>query len=306
MDDFTGSRLAHAPVPRGASSSSKRRWRSPRVAWRPWTAPAALISGLVVAAVGSLFVDIPAVIFGVTITTTHVPGGVEIADTAVQDIGFVLVALFFAHLGRRKVEAWQFGLRPTPVWRAVRLIALTLVGFLIFSVIWGVALNTGKEKLLEQLGAGESAALLVLSAGLTCVMAPICEEFFFRGYIFTALRNWRGTWPAALVTGLLFGAVHAGSAPAVDLLPLAVLGFGLCLLYRYTGSLYPCIAVHSLNNSIAFGGLESWSLAGVIALMVSALALIALIALALIRVGVISPEPAGAEAEAVRPVGARG
>jgi uncharacterized protein len=296
-------------LPAGTSGSGpppKRPWRSPRVPWPPWTAPAALVSGIVVAAVGSLFVDIPAAIFGVTISTAHVPGGVEIADTAVQDSGFVLVALFFAHLGRRKVEAWQFGLRPTPVWRAVRLVALTLVGFLIFSVLWGVALNTGKEKLLEQLGAGQNTALLLLSAGLTCVMAPICEEFLFRGYIFTALRNWRGTWPAAVITALLFGGVHAGSAPAVDLLPLAVLGFGLCLLYRYTGSLYPCIAVHSLNNSIAFGGLEEWSLAGVIALMVCALALIGLIALGFKRVGVITPEPAGAEADALGPVGVRG
>jgi membrane protease YdiL (CAAX protease family) len=292
------------PAEAGRSSSPpKGRWRSPRVAWPAWTAPAALVSGVVLAAVGSLLVDIPAVIFGVKISTAHVPGGVEIADTAVQDFGFVLVALFFAHLGGRRVEAWQFGLRPTPLWRAVRLIALTLVGFLIFSVLWGVAFNTGKEKLLEQLGAGESTALLLLSAGLTCVVAPFCEEFLFRGYIFTALRNWRGVWPAAVITGLLFGGVHAGSAPAVDLIPLAGLGFALCLLYRYTGSLYPCIVVHSLNNSIAFGGLENWSWAGVIALVACALALIGLVALVLMRTGVISPEPAGAEAEPLRPVG---
>ena len=99
----------------------------------------------------------------------------------------------------------------------------------------------------------------MLSAGLTCVVAPICEEILFRGYIFTALRNWHGTLPAALITGLLFGGVHAGSAPALDLVPLAGLGFGLCLLYRYTGSLYPCFAAHSLNNSIAFSALENWS-----------------------------------------------
>ncbi len=79
-------------------------------------------------------------------------------------------------------------------------------------------------------------------------MAPICEEFLFRGYIFTALRNWRGTLPAAIITGLVFGGVHVGSAPALDLVPLAALGFGLCLLYRYTGSLYPCMIAHSLNN----------------------------------------------------------
>ena len=94
------------------------------------------------------------------------------------------------------------------------------------------------------------------------MVAPICEEFLFRGYIFTALRNWRGTLPAAILTGLVFGGVHATSAPAADLLPLGLLGFGLCLLYRFTGSLYPGMLAHSLNNSIAFASLAGWSLAG--------------------------------------------
>jgi uncharacterized protein len=198
--------------------------------------------------------------------------------------------VFFAQLGRRTVRAWQFGLRPTRLGRAVWLLLLTLLGFLIFSVIWGSAFHAEKEKVLEQLGTGENAALLLLSAALTCVVAPICEEILFRGFIFTALRNWCGTWPAAIITGLVFGGIHAGSAPAVDLVPLAGLGFGLCLLYRYTGSLYPCIAAHSLNNSIAFGSLEGWGwqipvLAG------AALALIGLAALTFMRLGVITPEP---------------
>src|SRR5262249_28062103 len=93
------------------------------------------------------------------------------------------------------------------------------------------------------------------------------------------------------VTGLLFGAVHAGSAPVVDLVPLAVLGFALCLLYRFTDSLYPCIATHSLNNSLAFGALESWGWQ-IPVLMVSALAVIALLVLALQRAGVITAPPA--------------
>ena len=115
-----------------------------------------------------------------------------------------------------------------------------------------------KEKLLQQLGSNESTGLLLLSAALTCVVAPICEEMLFRAYMFTALRNWRGTLPAALITGVLFGGVHAGSAPVLDLVPLAALGFGLCLLYRFTGSIYPSITAHSINNSIAFSSLEGW------------------------------------------------
>jgi uncharacterized protein len=268
----------------------------PLPTWPAWSAPAALVSGLLLAAVGGLLVDIPAAALGASITASHLPPGLEIADTAVQDVAFVLAALFFAQLGGRTVTAWQLGLRPTRLWRAVRLVVLTLVGFLLFSLIWAAVFHVGKEKLLEKLGTGESVSLLLLSAALTCVVAPVCEEVLFRGYIFTALRNWRGVWPAAVITGLLFGAVHTGSAPAADLVPLAVLGFGLCVLYYYTGSLYPCIAAHSLNNSLAFGSLEGWGWQ-IPVLMCASLGAIWLLAVALIRRGVIAPEPSGTSAD---------
>jgi uncharacterized protein len=270
-------------------------------AWPWWTAPAALLGGVVLAAVGGLVVDIPvALIFGVSITSSHLPGGLEIADTVVQDAAFVLAAVIFARMGGRAVSAWQFGLRPPQIgWRSAALLVVTLlVGFLLFSAIWAEVLDVStKENLLERLGANEGAVLLLLSAGLTCVVAPICEEFLFRGFIFTALRSWRGPWPAAVITALLFGGVHVGSAPAVDLVPLAALGFGLCLLYRYSGSLYPCIAAHSLNNSLAFGALEGWGWQ-IPVLMVGSLAVIGLLALGLRRAGVITAPPAMAPAPA--------
>jgi membrane protease YdiL (CAAX protease family) len=257
--------------------------------WRPWMAFAALVGGIVLAALGGLLVDIPALLFGVDISADHVPHGLQIADTFVQDCAFVAVAVFFAQLGARQVSASQFGLRPTRLARAARLVGVTLVGFLLFSVIWTAAFHASKDKVLEQLGTNENASLLLLSAALTCVVAPICEEFLFRGFIFTALRNWRGVWPAAIITGALFGGIHVGSAPAVDLVPLAGLGFGLCMLYRATGSLYPCIATHALNNSLAFGLLEDWGWQ-IPVLMVVALGLIWLLARVLISVNVISSE----------------
>ena len=97
----------------------------------------------------------------------------------------------------------------------------------------------------------------------------------------------------------MFGAVHAGSAPALDLVPLAALGFGLCLLYRYTGSLYPCIVAHSLNNSIAFASLEGWGWQAPV-LMVASLVGIGALVLVAKRVGVISAElPPSAAAPAI-------
>jgi membrane protease YdiL (CAAX protease family) len=263
--------------------------------WPVWTGFMALLGALVLAAVGGLIVDIPAIVLGVKISSEHTPPGIELGDTVVQDLAFVLTAVLFARFGGRTVRSWQFGFRSTPVRRAAGLAALTIVGFVAFTAVWVTALNVTEKdtKLLEALGTNETTVLLVLSALLTTVIAPICEETLFRGYIFAALSKWRGWLPAAVITGVLFGGVHAFSAPVEDLVPLAVLGFALCALYRRTGSLYPCIAVHSLNNSLAFGELEHWGWY-VPLLMVGALATIWLIAAISRRVGLISSEPPSA------------
>jgi len=261
--------------------------------WPPWSAPIALLGGLALALVGGLIVDVPALALGVKISSSHTPPGITVADTVVQDVGFVLAAVYCAHIGGRAVRSWQFGLRrPRIGWRSAGgMVLLLLVTFIVLSAIWSAAVHPPEDKqVLESLGSHEGTALLLLSAGLTCVVAPMCEEFLFRGFIFTALRNWRGTLPAAVITGLVFGGVHYGSAPVLDLVPLAALGFGLCLLYRYTGSLYPSIAAHSLNNSLAFSSLENWGWQAPV-LIVSSLVVIAAVALAFRRAGLISAEP---------------
>jgi len=276
-----------------ALAAERRSKESLTPEWRPWMAPTALFGGLVLAAIGGLIVDFPAAALGVDITSSHIPGGLEIADTVVQDLAFMLVAVLLAQMGGRVVRSWQFGLRPSRMSRrrVSGLILLLLVAFIVLSAIWSAVVHPGKEKVLETLGSNRGVTLLLLSAWLTCVVAPICEEFLFRGFIFTALRNWRGTWPAAVITGVLFGGVHYGSAPTLDLVPLMGLGFGLCLLYRYTDSLYPCFVAHSLNNSIAYGSIESWAFWQVIVLIVSSLLLIGAIVLAAKLVGLITAAP---------------
>ncbi len=268
--------------------------RSPDTTWPAWSAPVALLAGLVLAAAAGLVVDLPALALGAKLSSSHTPPGLSIADTVVQDVAFVLAAVYCARLfGGRVVRSWQFGLRRPGVgwWPATGMIFLLLVAFVVLSVVWSEAVNPEKEKLLEQLGSNEGSGLLLGSAALTCVVAPMCEEFLFRGYIFTALRNWRGTLPAAVITGLVFGGVHVGSAPVLDLVPLAGLGFGLCLLYRYTGSLYPSIVAHSLNNSVAFSSLEGWRWQMPL-LMAAALLAIGGLVLTFKRIGLIAPSAA--------------
>jgi membrane protease YdiL (CAAX protease family) len=285
MDDLIASSPPAAPFPPG-------RDRGVVTDWPAWMAPVVLVSAFVLANIAAAVVDIPAILLGARINGGTLSPGLVNTDTFVQDAVFVACAVFFAQMGGRTVGAWQFGLRrPGTSRRAtVGLIVLLNVMFLIFSLIWGAFFHVGKEDLLKQLGADKSTILLLLSGTLTCVVAPVCEELLFRGFVFTALRNWCGMFPAAVITGLAFGAFHAGSAPAADLAPLAALGFGLCLLYHRTGSLYPCIVAHSLNNSLAFGVLESWGWQ-IPVLMAGSLTVIGALVLVAKRAGVISAPP---------------
>ena len=114
----------------------------------------------------------------------------------------------------------------------------------------------------RELGVNHSTAALVGAAVFVCVIAPMAEEFFFRGFLLRVLSRdpltrrrprQRGPWVAAVISGVLFGLAHTGSASPEYLVPLGFLGFVLCLVRWRTGSLYPCMALHSLNNSLALG-----------------------------------------------------
>jgi membrane protease YdiL (CAAX protease family) len=262
---------------------------SPQPRWPAWTAPVALIAGFSAALFGAIVIGIVASATGSSID--HLPPAAQITATAFQDVALIGSALVFARLSGRP-RPWQFGLRPTRLWPALGWTVLTWFGFLLFSAIWVAALGIKeRDRLPDELGASSSSVALISVALLVCVLAPVAEEFFFRGFFFNALRAWKGPLLAAILTGLVFGGVHAGSAPAPFLVPLAVLGFGLCLLYWRTGSLYPCIVLHSLNNSLAFGVSQHWGWQ-IPVLMLGANALIAAVILPLGGVRRGQPAPA--------------
>jgi HAD superfamily hydrolase (TIGR01549 family) len=240
----------HAPPPAG-------RERTGEYAWHPWTAPVALVAALAIALLGGgLVAVIAALLFDAEIEDT--PPGVLMAGTVVQDLGFVAAAIIFARLAFPP-RPEHFGLRRTRVWRALGIALAIYFAYGLLAGLWSQVIDLGEpEDQLEDLGVETSDVLLALGAILVCVVAPVVEEFFFRGFFFAALRNWRGVWPAAIITGIIFGGIHVGSAEAGALVPLMVFGLGLCLLYQWTGSLYPCIGLHALNNSIAFGVAVGW------------------------------------------------
>lgn len=87
------------------------------------------------------------------------------------------------------------------------------------------------------------AGLFVIAA------APIGEEIFFRGLLFSGLRRRFGLWPAGAISGAIFAVFH----PPPLLMPLFfAVGVGLAWVYERRGSLLAPIAAHLAFNVIGF------------------------------------------------------
>jgi CAAX protease family protein len=263
--------------------------------WPVWTAPAAIALGLALGVCATILVEIAGHIGGSSLS--HPTPAVSIAGDIVFDLAFVAAALYLASIHGRPRPA-DFGFRWTGLGTAIAGVVLGGVGYYVVTLVYSQLFKLhGKDKLPSELGVNKSTAALIAAAVFVCVIAPIAEEFFFRGFLFGALRRMRinvadrelGTWIAAVITGILFGLAHTGSASPQYLVPLAFLGFVLCLIRWRTASLYPCMALHSINNSLALGVNQlNWNAAEILALMAGALLVIAAVTGPLAR----APAPA--------------
>lgn len=251
--------------------------------WSPWTAPAAVVLALGLGAVATILVDVAAAGGGAPVG--HTTPALTIAGDMIFDLALVVAALYFAsRYGRPR--AADFGFRRVRARLAVLAVVLAAIGYYGLSALYALvfALHQ-RDKLPSDLGVNRSHAALVAATVFVCVIAPVVEEFFFRGFIFGALRRLSirvadrdlGTWVAAILTGVLFGAFHVGSAALVFLIPLGFLGFVLCIMRWRTGSLYPGMALHGANNALALGVQLGWSALEIVGLIVASWLVVAMI-----------------------------
>lgn len=135
-------------------------------------------------------------------------------------------------------------------WTVAVLLIRTVVVALLVQAVPALSDAEGNTEVLEDL----SPAGLLVFAVLAVAVAPVLEELLFRGLVLRGLMLRMGFWPAAAVSSLVFGLLHATGADASGLLVVAStagLGLALCLLTRRTGRLGPAIGVHALHNAVA-------------------------------------------------------
>lgn len=136
--------------------------------------------------------------------------------------------------------------RPRSWWRALGISAVVIVAVFIVSGVVAQFANPEEEQgLIPERFDSSKAAQFAAYAAVVVVVAPIVEELMFRGVGYGLLEPF-GRGFAILVVGISFALVHGLVAgfPVI-----ASFGIGLAYLRARTGSIYPCILLHSAFNA---------------------------------------------------------
>lgn len=131
---------------------------------------------------------------------------------------------------------WGFGGYLT----AVPLVILTS---LINQQIWQG--KGGSNPILEIALQGQDWVALTLFFVTASIAAPIFEEIMFRGFLLPSLTKYLPMWGAIVASSFLFAAAHLNIS---EVLPLAVLGIVLGVVYTRSRNLLSSILLHSLWN----------------------------------------------------------
>lgn len=81
---------------------------------------------------------------------------------------------------------------------------------------------------------------------VVAVLGPALEELLFRGLLYRSLRSLWSPLPAIFISAVFFASIHSSLA---TLLPIALIGMALAILYERTGSIVPGMVAHGLYNA---------------------------------------------------------
>ena len=103
-----------------------------------------------------------------------------------------------------------------------------------------------QQQVTEDIATTEAPLTLAALLFSAIIVAPVMEEFAFRGFIYNVLRQRAGIVAAAISSSLLFSAVHTSLVQAPVLF---IFGCAQCYLYEKSRSIIYPILLHAAFNS---------------------------------------------------------
>ena len=105
--------------------------------------------------------------------------------------------------------------------------------------------ESSKQEIVDLFNSSQSIGQRVTIIVLAVVVAPMCEEFIFRFFMYGVLRRYFGVTVGLFFNAMLFAAAHTHLPSAA---PLFVLGACFTLAYEWSGSILVSMAMHALFN----------------------------------------------------------
>jgi membrane protease YdiL (CAAX protease family) len=234
--------------------------RGTGIGTRPVWAIRDIVAGIVLAVISIVILGVAIIVPAIEVFGEDTPGARAFQGLTiiVWDLSLIGIVTWLArrkggntvNLGWRQPwegETWGF-------WKLARIGAGAYVCSLVVLYAYNLILTVaGLEDLLPSQQIPEDffdTAWLIPIIGVSIVVtAPVCEEFFFRGFIYAGLRRSLRVPFAALLSGFLFSMAHADVGLV---LPFTLIGAILAIVYERTGSLWANIGVHFWFNLVSF------------------------------------------------------
>lgn len=170
----------------------------------------------------------------------------KIFTTILSPISFILVFLFISLKSKVNIKAVK-----TEKMNFVSVLTIIVISFACLFLISPI-INV-YDSFLTSIGVKEQTLPISLDSPLKLIylifslgiLAPISEEFVFRGIIFNGLKE-KGLKNAVLISSLLFMLMHLSLHQTIYQF---LLGIVLAMIYYYTQNIFASILVHFINNT---------------------------------------------------------
>jgi membrane protease YdiL (CAAX protease family) len=189
---------------------------------------------------------------------------IPVVRLAVTLVIYIVIAVLIAHVNRLRGSTCSdsygmgFGEMRTLILSPL-IYLLTVPLMLCAAKVWHLCLQqaTGEAVELQKVAQAmisNPAWLQILYMSIAILVTPFFEEIIFRGMLLPYLVKHTGLAGGTVLVSLLFALMHFHLP---SFLPLLLLSAVLCLAYLRTGSLWVCVGMHAIFNTVSILALQS-------------------------------------------------
>ena len=154
----------------------------------------------------------------------------------------------------REAIGWHWE-GPPMVLKIAIIVGVVVLAFVFMSQLPRILPDSKDTPFAQMLKASKAVRYVV--AFLAVFTAPLVEEFVYRGLLYSPLRRAVGMAGAVSTATLLFALVHVPQywGAWASLTGLLMLSLGLTVIRAKTKSIFPCVVIHTLFNSVGALGI---------------------------------------------------